>query len=150
MSFSPDLRILRNGKMYSTISHPKMSESTENTADTSAPPNVEHMEEPNNGILHELIEQRIKYQAKANLGPVSEQISTLTQLLNQLIQESSERNSPTADTSTQQRQAKRSPSHIFGTSRALPAREFRNTGSPPDNLAIRRLLKSREGSTPTG
>ena len=129
MSFSPDLRAIRNGKINSTISHPKMSVSAENTTDTSAPRNPEHIEESNNGLLHQLNNKRIK----ANLGPLKEQIPTLTQLLNDLIQQSPARNSPTADIRTQQTQAKRSPNHESRTSRASPAGLIGNTGSPPDS-----------------
>ena len=49
-----------------------------------------------------MIEGRIK----ANLGPLNEQIYTLTHPLNHLVQESSADNSPTADTFTQQKQQK--------------------------------------------
>ena len=129
MSFSPDLRAIRNGKINSTISHPKMSVSAENTTDTSAPRNPEHIEESNNGLLHQLINERIK----ANLGPLKEQIPTLTQLLNHLIQESPARNPPTADIRTQQTQARRSPSHESKTSRASLAGLIGNTGSLPDS-----------------
>ena len=89
MSFCPHLRILRYGKIYSTISHSKMSVSAENNANFSQPCNPERTEEPINEISHELIKDRIK----ANLGLLNEQISTLTQLLHQLIQEFSARNS---------------------------------------------------------
>ena len=83
MSFSLDQRKLRNEKIYSAISHLKMSVGAENTVDTSAPRDSERIEEPNNGISHELIEEKIK----ANLGPLNKQLSTLTQLQYQLIQE---------------------------------------------------------------
>ena len=69
-----------------------MSQSAGNAVDTPASRNPKR-----NEISHDLIEERIK----ANLGPPNEQISVVTQLLNQLIQESSVRNSPTADTRTQ-------------------------------------------------
>ena len=49
--------------------------SAENTADTSASREPERIEKPTTGILHEVIEERIK----VNFGPLKEQISTLTQ-----------------------------------------------------------------------
>ena len=124
MNFSPDLRKLRNKKIYSTNSHPEISVSAETSGNTSAPGNPERIEKPDNEIPHELIKERIM----ANLGLLNEQIPTLTQLLNQLIQQSSTRNSATADTRTQQTQARRPPSHESGTSRALPEKNFESTG----------------------
>ena len=107
-----------------------MSVNAENTADTSASRDPELIKEPTNGILHEFIDIRIK----ANLGPLNEEISALTQLRNQLIQERPARNSPTADTLTQQTQSRRSPSQEAETSRveAFPAREIWSTGFPLD------------------
>ena len=128
MTFSPDLRTRGNGKTYSKTSNPEKVLSAENTVSTSASSYSEHIDERANKISLELIEERIK----AILGPVNEQISTLTQLLNPLIQESSARNSPTADTCTQQTQARRSLSREAGTSRALSAREIGRTGYPPN------------------
>ena len=74
MSFSIDLRALRNGKTYSKFSHPKMSVSAKYTVDTSTSSNSGRIKGPANGILHELIEQKIT----ANLGLLNEQLSTLT------------------------------------------------------------------------
>ena len=128
MSFSPELRTLRNGEIYSTMSRPKMSMSAENTAGGSALRDPERIEGPDDGILHELIEEGIK----ANLRPLIDQLSTLTQLLNLLIQESATCNSPTADTHTQRTHVRRSSSREARASRALPAREIGGTGSPPD------------------
>ena len=129
MSFSPGLRALANGKICIKISLPRMSVSTEKTAGTPASRNPERTEEATNGISPELIEERIK----ANLGPLNEQISALTQLLNQLIKESSGRNSPTADTRTQQTQSRLSSSREAGTSGAPQTRGTLCTGSPLDN-----------------
>ena len=111
-----------------------MSARAQNITNVSASSKPEHIGEPTNGILHHLIEE----ETKANLGPLNEQISTfLTRLLNQLIQESSARNSPTADTRTMQTRARRSPSTEVGISRALPATEIGSTSSPPDNVSKR-------------
>ena len=100
----------------------------ENSADTPASHNPKRTEEATNEISHDLTEERIK----TNLGALNKQISTLTQLLNQLIQESSERNSSTADTRTQQTQSRPSPSREAGSSGALPAREIGSAGPAPD------------------
>ena len=128
MSLSFDLKTLRNAKTYSKIPHPKRSISDENAVNTSASSDPERIEEPANRTLHELLEEMIK----ANLAQLNQQISALTQLLKKLIQESSARNSLTAETRTQQTQARRSPGHEVGTPRALPARKIGSTGSPPD------------------
>ena len=58
-----------------------MSMNVEGTADTPASLNPERIEDPNKEISHKLLEERIMVM----LGPLNEQISTLTQLLNQLI-----------------------------------------------------------------
>ena len=110
-----------------------MSARAQNITNVSASSKPEHIGEPTNWIPHHLIEEG----TKANLGPLNEQISTLTRLLNQLIQESSARNSPTADTRTMQTRARRSPSTEVGISRALPATEIWSTSSPPDNVSKR-------------
>ena len=101
-----------------------MSVGAENT--TKSPPSrdPEGSNEPTNGISHDLIEEIIK----AYLGTLHEQISKLSQPLNQLIQENSARNYSTAITCFQQRQSRHSPSHETETSRAVPVREISNTG----------------------
>ena len=104
--------------------------SAENIADTPASRDPERTEEPIKGILHELVEERIK----ATLGPLNEQRSTLIQLLNQLIQENWARISSSTDFRTQQTQSRRSASHEAGTSRALPARKIASTGCPLDTI----------------
>ena len=45
-----------------------MSESAEITTDTSASCDLERIEEATNGVLHKLIDERIK----ANLGPLND------------------------------------------------------------------------------
>ena len=96
MNFFPDQSTRRSGKLYSKISDPKMSASVQNPANTPATRGPKIAEEPINGVSKDLIEERIK----ANLDPLNTHLSTSTQLLNQLIQESSARDSPTADTCT--------------------------------------------------
>ena len=81
MSFSPNHRTFRNGKTYSQSSHLKMSVSTESTTDTPGTRDPETVQELINGVSHDFIEESIK----ANPEPLNEQLSTLTQLLNQLI-----------------------------------------------------------------
>ena len=71
-----------------------MSLGTENTAATPTTREPEQAEEPTNGISHDLIKERIR----ANLNPLNDQISRLTQVLKQLIQEISARIIPAADT----------------------------------------------------
>ena len=60
-----------------------MSVIAENTGDAPAARDSKRAEETVHEVLLYLIEEKIK----ANLEPFYEQISTLTQLLNQLIQE---------------------------------------------------------------
>ena len=64
-----------------------MSVNVENTPDAATAPDWDTIEEPIHGVSADLIHEKIK----ANLEPLIEQISTLTQLLNQLIQEISAR-----------------------------------------------------------
>ena len=100
-----------------------MSGIAKNTAETPATPGPERTKKTAIGILHDLIEEKIR----AKLGPRNEQISRLTQILNHLIQESSARNSPTEDACTQQTQSRLSPSYEAATFRARRSTEF-----PPD------------------
>ena len=88
MRFSPDYRTLRGGKIYSQILQPKMSVNTENTVDASETWEDWRSYRP----ASELIEERIR----ANLEPLNVQISTLTQLLDQLIKDNSAKTTPTA------------------------------------------------------
>ena len=57
MSLFPDLKILRSRKIYSKLSHLKISMSTENTANTPASSDLEGTEEPTHEISDELIEE---------------------------------------------------------------------------------------------
>ena len=83
MSVSPDCMTLRTDKTYRQSVHPKMSVNTENTADLSEKPGAKEVDGNINRMSPELIKERIK----ANLEHLNEQISTLTHLLNQLIQD---------------------------------------------------------------
>ena len=132
MTFFPDQSTCRSGKLYSKISDPKVSASVQNPAITPATRDPKIAEEPINGVSKDLIEERIK----ANLDPLNAHLSTSTPLLNQLIQESSARDSPTADTCTQQTQSRHSPSHEAGSSKALPASTTGNTGFPADTKTL--------------
>ena len=69
-----------------------MSVNAENSADAPAALDSDRADERITRVLSDLIEERIK----ANLEPLNEQFSTLTQLLSQLIQEKWALNSPTA------------------------------------------------------
>ena len=83
MSFSFDCRTLRSGKTSSQRVHSKKSVNTENIADASETCGAEEINGSISRILHELIEEKVR----ANLEPLRVQISTLTKLLNQLIQD---------------------------------------------------------------
>ena len=69
-----------------------MSVNTENTIEASEAPNAESTSETITRISSDLNEERIE----ASLKPLSAQILTLTQLLNQLIQENSAKTNSTA------------------------------------------------------
>ena len=66
INFSPDLIILRSGKIYSETSHTKPL--------TLAMRDPEQTKELTNGISHDLFKETIR----AILGPLKEQFSTLT------------------------------------------------------------------------
>ena len=76
----------------------------ENTANLPAARNPVRAEETVNRVSPDLIEDKIK----ANLEPENEQLSTLTELVNQLIQESLASNFLTVGPGTQQTQPRSS------------------------------------------
>ena len=117
--FFTKLGILRIGETYSKMLHPETSTTAKNSTKSPTLSDLKRIKEPRNGILQELIEKRIT----VNLGTLKEEISNLTQLLNQLIRESSARHSPTVDTRTQQTQARRSSSIEVGTSEPCQLRK---------------------------
>ena len=129
MTFPPDYRTLGIGKTYSQSLHLKMSVNAEDTADASEARDSKKAGEPNIGVSPELIEEKIK----ENLEPQSAQISTLTQLLNHLIQDNSAHNYPTPGPLTQPTQPEISPGSEVGASRALPRTSIGSTTSLPDS-----------------
>ena len=100
MSISCVRMTLGSGKTCGQSLHPKMSVNTQNTAGTSKTRGAEDVDKNINWILPELTEKRIR----ANLEPLNEQISPLTQLLNQLIQVNSTKTIPTASSCTHRSQ----------------------------------------------
>ena len=76
--------------------------------------------------------QNLTGKDQGDFRTVEEQLSTLTQLLNQLIRERSAGNFSTAITRIQQTHARGSPSQEAGASGALPAKEIGSMGSPLD------------------
>ena len=91
MRVSFDYSALRNGGTHSESLNPKISVNVENIADAPESES-ERTDEPVTGDWTDLIKNRIK----ANLDLLNAQISTLTQLLKQLVQDNSALNSPTA------------------------------------------------------
>ena len=94
----------------------KKSVNAENTADNPEARNSETASEPNIGVWPDLMEERIK----ANLESLNAQISALTHLLSQLIQDNSAGNSPTAGSLTKCTHTELSPGSEVRTYRALP------------------------------
>ena len=85
MSISHDCRTLIAGKSFSQNLHRKMSVNIENTIDTSKVHYAEKANKTITGVSSHLIGKRIR----AKLEPLNAKISMRTQLLNQLIDESS-------------------------------------------------------------
>ena len=83
MSFPPVCRTLRSGKNCEQRLHPKNSVDTENTVDVSETRGVDEIDGNINRLSFQLYGKIIR----TNLEPLNEQISTLTQLLNQLVQD---------------------------------------------------------------
>ena len=129
MSFFPDSTFLKNGKTYSQKLHLETSVNAENTTDAPEACDTDSADEPITAVSPDLIDEKIK----ANLEPLSAQISTLTQLLKQLIQDNSARNSPIAGPRTHWTQPGHSPDSEVGTSRTLPGTEIGSTGFLPDS-----------------
>ena len=84
MSISHDRGTLIAGKSFSQNLHPKMSVNIENTIDTSKVRYAEKTDKTITGVSY-LIGKRIR----AKLEPLNAEISTRTQLLNQLMHENS-------------------------------------------------------------
>ena len=104
-NFSHDYRTLASSKTDSLNSHLKMSVNAEHSGDAPVARDSKRADEPITRVSPDLIEEKIK----ANFEPLTEQISTLTQLLNQLTQENSTRISPTAGPSTHRTQTRTLP-----------------------------------------
>ena len=97
---------------------------------------------PITGVSTDLTDKKIKVRKET----LNAQISTLTQLLNQLIQDNSARNSPTTGPRTQRKQ--REPAHCkIGTSKALPETATGSTGSPLDMVTGVSCTKHRRPPT---
>ena len=127
MSFLPDLKTLGSGNIYCKTWHPETAVSAAITPHAPEMRNPDQTGKPTNWITDHLFDERIREQ----LGPLNEQTSTLPQLLNQLIQENSARNTPTADTGAQQRQSRCSPRNQLGTSRFPPENAMGSTDILP-------------------
>ena len=122
MSFYLDHRTLGNGKIYSEKLHLKVSVNAKNTTDAPAARDLEKVDVCIKGVSPDLIEERIK----ANLEPLNEQISTLIELLNQLIQKKTRHIIP------HQTQSRHSPSGEERTVRTLPGSASGSMGVLPD------------------
>ena len=107
-----------------------MSVNTENTADTPEVRDAEKADKPITENSPDQIEEGIR----ANLEPVNAQISTLTQLLTQLIQNKSARNSSTVGPRTHRTQPGHSLDSDMGISRTLPGTTIGSTGFPFESL----------------
>ena len=90
---------------------------------------VERADEPITRVSPDLIEERIK----VNSEPLNDEISMLTQLVNQLIQENSARSSPTAGPRNHRTKSGLSPSGACGSlerrqEKQLGVQDFHLTG----------------------
>ena len=82
-AFLPICELIEMVKFTANFCIPKMSVSAKITADAAATRDPKTAEETINGVSHDLVKVKIK----SNLGPPYEQVLTLTQMLNLLIQE---------------------------------------------------------------
>ena len=111
-----------------------MSVNAENTANAFETYEAEKNSANSKKISTELIEERIR----ANLKPLSEQISTLTQLLNQVIQDNSAQTTPTAGSRTHRPQTGPSLNREIETSRISPQQETYVRTKIFESLNVRR------------
>ena len=104
--------------------------SIENLIDASEIQNVERTDRIIIGLLYDSIEETIR----VNLETVNSQILTLTQLFNEIIQDNSAKNTPTADPCTHHPQGESSFSRETAASRTLlgTAMGVTNSRSTPD------------------
>ena len=110
MSFSPGNRTLRSGDMCRQNTHPKTSVIARNIANASKQADVKKINANKDPISTEFLEKRIR----TNLEPLNVQISTVTQLLNQIIQDILAKTTPTAGTRTHHPQTRPSPDSATG------------------------------------
>ena len=127
MSLSPKFRAFKKSKSKncSPRLRPKMSANTGNTIDATATRGIEKIDGRTNQISPELNQTRIR----TNLEPTNEQYSTLTQLLNQLIQQNLTKTNPTAGPRTHCQQAGHSIIMEAGTSSTMSDKIIGCTGS---------------------
>ena len=95
-----------------------MSLNTESTIDASKTRNAERTGKTTTGVLSDMIKERIR----TNLEPLNAQISTLIQLLHQLIRENSVKITPRLGTRTHGPQTQILLSRETRTSRTLPGK----------------------------
>ena len=93
-----------------------MSVNIENPYNAPKVRDVDRTEETINGVSTELIEETVR----VTLDHLNAQISTLTQLLNQKIQDNSRKATPTTGRGVHRPHAEHSFGRETGTSRTLP------------------------------
>ena len=81
MGFSLNSRTLRSDETYNQVLNPKMLVNAANIINASETYDAGEINGNNDRISPELIEERLR----CNLEPQNQQISTLTQLLKQLV-----------------------------------------------------------------
>ena len=118
MRFSFDCKILRNGKVHRQKFHPKTSAKAEYTSEASTVRDTDRTREADTKILTVLNLERIIVNVKFH----GAQISTLTHLLNQLIQENSAKTTLIACPC-----AHRSQGELFVSKKAVTARVLAGT-----------------------
>ena len=92
MSFSFERRTLRSGSSYNLKTCPRTSAHDEETNAASELHTAERIDEAST----DLSPNPIEYRVKAILEPLHAQMSTLTQMMNKLIQDNSVRANPLA------------------------------------------------------
>ena len=83
MSFSLNSKTLRSDETYNQVLNPKMLVNAANIINASESYDAEEINGNSDRILPELIDERLR----CNLEPLNQHISTLTQLLKQLVQD---------------------------------------------------------------
>ena len=116
MSFSCELKRLRNGNSYDLRIQPKMSTHGDENNGAAETEITEGSEEGHIRLSPELVDERIK----ASLEPLHAQISALTEMMDRLIQNSLTTESTTASTRGLKLQHESPYSEEPGSSRFLP------------------------------